>query len=97
MVVAVNAPDDPVLARRAVIARRVALASRVGYGVLGIAIVAFVVGIVTDFPAALVNLTIAGLVAACLILPVTIVVGHGIHAAEREDREEREGRERRYG
>jgi hypothetical protein len=97
MVAVVNTPNDPVLARRAVIARRVALASRVGYSLLGVAIVAFVAGLLADFPTALVNLTIAGLVAACLILPVTIVVGHGIHAAEREDREEREGRERRYG
>jgi hypothetical protein len=94
MVVAVSRPDDPVVARRAVIARRVALASGVGYAALGIAVVAFVVALVTDFPTALVNLTITGLVAACLILPVTIVMGHGIRAAERE---EREGGERRYG
>jgi hypothetical protein len=97
MVVAVSEHDDPVVARRASIARRVALASRVGYAALGIAVVAFVAGLVADFPTALVNLTIAGLVAACLILPVTIVMGHGIRAAEREEREGREGRERRYG
>jgi hypothetical protein len=91
MVVAVNAPHDPVLARRAVIARRVALASRVGYGALGVAVVAFAVGLATDFPTALVNLTIAGLVAACLILPVTIIMGYGIRAAARDERERRYG------
>jgi hypothetical protein len=87
MVAVVNDADDPVVARRAVIARRVSWASRVGYGALAIAVVAFVVGLVTDFPTALVNVTIAGLVAACLILPITIVLGYGIRAAAREDRE----------
>ena len=87
MVDVVNGADDPVAARRAVIARRVGWASRVGYGALGVAVVAFLVGLATDFPPALVNLTIAGLVTACLILPVTIVLGYGIRAATREDRE----------
>jgi hypothetical protein len=86
MVVAVSGPDDPVVARRAVIARRVTLASRIGYAALGVAVVAFVAALVTDFPGLLVDLTVAGLVAACLILPVTIVMGHGIRAAEREER-----------
>jgi hypothetical protein len=87
MVEVVNGADDPVVARRAVIARRVGWASRAGYGALGVAVVAFLVGLATDFPAALVNLTIAGLVAACLVLPITIILGYGIRAATREDRE----------
>ncbi|MGH8984270.1 MAG: hypothetical protein ACRDY6_10415 [Acidimicrobiia bacterium] len=82
-----NGADDPVLARRAVIARRVGWASRVGYGALALAVVAFVTGLIAGFPTALVNLTIAGLVAACLILPITIILGYGIRAAAREDRE----------
>ncbi|MGH9033371.1 MAG: hypothetical protein ACRDY4_12140 [Acidimicrobiia bacterium] len=82
---------DPVRARRAVIARRVALASRVGYGALGVAVIAFVIGLATDFPGVFVDLTVAGLVAACLVLPVTIVMGHGIRAAERDERERRYG------
>ncbi|HEX6312821.1 MAG TPA: hypothetical protein VF152_14495 [Acidimicrobiia bacterium] len=82
-----NDASDPVAARRAVIARRVGWASRVGYGALGMAVVAFLAGLATDFPSALVNLTIAGLVAACLILPITIILGYGIRAATREDRE----------
>jgi hypothetical protein len=47
--------------------------------------------VATDFPAVLVNLSAAGLVAACLILPVTIILGYGVRAAEREDREQRYG------
>ena len=51
--------------------------------------VSFVIAIVTDFPALWVNLSIGALVAACLILPVPIVLGYGVRAAEREDRERR--------
>jgi hypothetical protein len=87
MVAVVSGADDPVAARRAVIARRVGWASRAGYGALAVAVVAFLVGLATDFPAALVNLTVAALVAACLILPITIILGYGIRAAAREDRE----------
>jgi hypothetical protein len=36
-----------------------------------------------------VTVTIVSLVAACVILPVPIVMGYGLRAAEREDRERR--------
>jgi hypothetical protein len=91
MVRVVNPADDPVRARRAVIARRAGWASRAGYGALGVAVVAFGAAVATGFPSWLVNVTIAGLVAACLILPVTIILGYGIRAAERADREQRYG------
>jgi Na+/proline symporter len=70
-------------------------ASRAGYGAIAIAIVAFAAGLATDFPGVLVNLSIAGLVVACVILPITIIVGYGIRAAEREERERRYGSSRR--
>ncbi len=66
-----------------------------GYGALGVAIVAFGIGLAADFPRWLVNLSIAGLVFACIILPVTIIVGYGIRAAERDERQERYGFSRR--
>lgn len=91
MVDVVSRGDDPVAARRAVIARRVGWASRAGYGALGVAVIAFAVAVVTGFPTAVVNLTVAGLVTACVILPVTIIMGYGIRAAERADREQRYG------
>ena len=91
----VTPSDDPILARRALIARRVRWGSRAGYGALGVAIVAFGIGLSTDFPRWLVNLSIAGLVVACVILPVTIILGYGIRAAEREERERRYGSPRR--
>jgi hypothetical protein len=77
---------DPVRARRAVIARRVRLGSRVGYGALTVAVVAFGVALATGFPQWLVNVSVTGLVATCVILPITIILGYGIRAAEREER-----------
>jgi hypothetical protein len=78
--------DDPVARRRAAIARGVGLAKRAGYTALVVAIVAFFVGLVTGFPAWAVTTTIVALVAAIVILPLPIVLGYGVRAAEREDR-----------
>jgi hypothetical protein len=78
-------PEDPVVARRARIARVANLGKRAGYVALGIAIVAFFVGLATDFPPAAVTVCVAALVAACVILPVPIVLGYGVRAAARDE------------
>jgi len=88
---------DPVLARRARIARWVKVAQRVGYGALLLAIIAFVVGLASDFPAWLVGVTIGCLIAAIVILPVPIILGYGVRAAERDERRERSEKERASG
>jgi hypothetical protein len=77
---------DPVTERRARIARYVKAAQRVGYAFLVLAIVMFVVGLASDFPAWTVDLTVAALVVAIVVLPVPIVLGYGVRAAEREER-----------
>jgi hypothetical protein len=51
--------------------------------------VSFVVAALTDFPAVAVDISIAALVAAIVILPLPIVLGYGVRAAEREDRARR--------
>ena len=79
--------DDPVALRRAHIARWVGVAKRVGYGLLLVAIVAFIVAAIAGFPSGVVTVTVVALVAACVVLPVPIVLGYGLRAAEREDRE----------
>jgi len=79
--------DDPVLARRERIARAAAIGKRIGYLALALAIVAFFVGVVAGFPAWTVTVTITGLVVACVVLPLPIVLGYGVRAAAREDRE----------
>jgi hypothetical protein len=82
----VNA-DDPVVLRRARIARWVGLAKRIGYGLLLLAVAAFVVAAVSGFPDGVVTVTVVALIAACVVLPGPIILGYGLRAAEREDRE----------
>ena len=80
-------PSDPVAQRRARIARWVGLAKRVGYLLLLAAIALFAAAAIAGFPNGLVTATIVTLVGACVVLPVPIVLGYGLRAAEREDRE----------
>jgi hypothetical protein len=79
--------EDPVLARRERIARLVSVGKRVGYTALLVAIVAFFVGVATQFPTWTVEVSIAGLAVSCVVLPLPIVFGYGVRAAAREDRE----------
>ena len=79
--------EDPIVARRARIARYAAIGKRVGYAALAVAIVAFFIGFATDFPTWTVTVSVAGLIAACVVLPLPIVLGYGVRAADREDRE----------
>lgn len=81
---------DPVLVRRARYARWVGLGKRVGYGLLSVAVVAFVVGFALGFPSAVVAVSIVGLIGSCVVLPPAIIFGYAVKAAEREDR--RDGR-----
>lgn len=86
--------DDPIRARRARIARVVRRARNAGYAALAVSAVSFAIAAATDFPALAVDVSIAALVTAIVILPLPIILGYGVRAAERE---EREGRHRRYG
>ena len=79
---------DPVLERRRRIAHWVGLAKRIGYTLLLLAIVTFAAAAITGFTGWLVTVTVVALIAACIILPVPIVLGYGLRAADREDREE---------
>jgi hypothetical protein len=77
---------DPVVERRARIARAVTIAQRIGYLALIMAVITFVAAFVSGFPSWLVAITIGALVAAIVILPVPIIFGYGVRAAEREER-----------
>jgi hypothetical protein len=82
----VNVPVDPTLAKRARIAHLVELGQRIGYSLFGIAIVAFVVGFLTDFGGTVRTVIVASIVVGSLILAPAIVFGYGVKAAERDDR-----------
>ncbi len=80
------ADHDPVRARRARIARLVALGQRVGYSLWLVAIAVFVAGAVTSFRPAMVTVVIVCLAAGSALLAPSIVISYGVRAAEREDR-----------
>lgn len=83
---------DPVLARRARIARWVVIGKRVGYSVLAYAVVAFIVGYAIGFSGPLVATIVVALVVSSVVLVPAIIFGYGVRAAEREEREARQRR-----
>lgn len=76
---------DPVLARRAIIARLVSAGQRVGYGLFGLAVVLFFVGLAAGYTQVLTNVIVGCLLAGSLILAPAIVFGYAVKAAEREE------------
>jgi hypothetical protein len=78
--------DDPVLARRRRVARLAEAGQRLGYGLFGLAIVAFVVGAAGEFSDAVVTVVVTALGVGSVVLAPAIVAGYAVKAAEREDR-----------
>ncbi len=78
--------DDPVLVRRRQLARWSATGKRAGYGLYGLSLAAFGVGLATGFTTAPATVaTVALLVGSVLLLP-SIIIGYGVRAADRADR-----------
>jgi nitrate/nitrite transporter NarK len=80
-------PPDPVRARRQRIGAAAGRAKRAGYGLFGVAVVAFVAATLAQFPPALVTVVIVCLAVGSLLLAPAIVIAYGVKAAEREDPE----------
>jgi hypothetical protein len=83
-----DAPEDPVLVRRALLLRWCDLGQRVGYLCFGASVVLFVVGFVLQFPAWLVDVIIGLMVAGSIVLLPAIIVGYAARAADKEERGE---------
>jgi hypothetical protein len=79
--------DDPILARRAQIARWVDLGQKAGYGLFGLAVVAFLVGFVVGLEDWVVTLIVACIVIGSIVLAPAIVFGYAVKAADRADRD----------
>lgn len=79
-------PADPVLVRRQRIAGLVQAGKRVGYGLFGVAIVLFFVGLAAGYSSGLTTVIVASLLVGSVVLAPAIVFGYGIKAAEREER-----------
>ena len=83
-----TAPEpDPVLVRRAQVARLAILGQRIGYLLYGGAIVVFVVGFIIGFTPATVTIIVTAMIIGSALLAPAIVAGYAVKAAAREDRE----------
>lgn len=83
-----RAADDPVRARRAVIARWTLLANRLGYLVLALGVAVFVIAFAVGFSGPLATTVIVCLVVSSVLLAPSIVLGYAVRAAERDDVEQ---------
>ena len=79
---------DPILEKRARIARWVDLGQRLGYGLFGLAVVAFLVGFVVGLEPWVVTLIVACIVVGSIVLAPAIVFGYAVRAADRADRDD---------
>jgi hypothetical protein len=77
---------DPVLAKRAAIARWVSLGQRTGYGAYGIASLAFAQTVIWQPTTAVINVIVICLVIGSIVLLPAIIFGYAVKAAERHDR-----------
>ena len=78
-------PTDPVLVRRARIARAVSIGQRLGYALFGLATVAFFYGLATQYTPGLVRIIVGCLLGGSAVLAPAIVFGYAVKAAEREE------------
>ena len=83
------AADDPVLRRRARLARLAETGQRVGYGFLLLAVVGFFVGLLVGGYAVWGPVVVIALAACTVTLAPAIVLWYAVKAADREDRERR--------
>lgn len=79
---------DPVLEKRARIARLVSMGQRIGYGLFGLAIVVFLVGFFVGMEPWAVTLIVVSLVIGSIVLAPAIVFGYAVKAADRADRDD---------
>lgn len=84
----VDVSDDPVLMRRASIARWCDLGKRVGYTAYGLAMLIFFIAFATTFTPVLTSTIVTLMVAGGIVLIPAIVFAYGVKAADREDREQ---------
>jgi hypothetical protein len=80
-------PQDPLLAKRARIARWCDVGKRLGYGAYGLAVVLFFVGFAVGFRTWITTTIVLLMVGGGVVLAPAIVFAYGVKAADREDRE----------
>ena len=62
------------------------VANRVGYLFWGVALAVFFVGFAVGFHSAIAATVVATLIAGCVLLAPSIILGYAVKAAEKDDR-----------
>jgi hypothetical protein len=83
--------DDPILLRRAQALRLANAGQRIGYLLLGLALVVFVAGIAIGLTDVMTTIIVVCMAVAALVLGPSIILGYAAKAAEREERTGRSG------
>ena len=79
--------SDPILVQRAKVQRLVNHGQRLGYLLYGVAIVVFLVGLLTDFNSTVAAIVTFGVVAGSVVLAPSILGAYMVKAAVRDDLE----------
>ena len=82
-----SASHDPVRVRRRQFAKYTLLANRIGYLLYAVSLTVFILAFALKFTPTMVTIITVCLVIGSILLAPSIVLGHAIKAAEREDRE----------
>ena len=83
----VAGPEDPLMARRARLARLAKLGRRVGYLTFALSIGMLVLGLATDFTDGISAVVIGLLVGGSAVLAPAILLHYAVRGAEREETE----------
>ncbi len=79
--------QDPILIKRAKIAKWTLLANRVGYLFVALAMSLFIIAFAVGFNSTMATLVIIAFLIGCALLAPSIILGYAVKAAYREDRE----------
>ena len=82
-----TSPRDPALEQRARASRLADLGQRIGYGLFGVALIVFFVGLIGDFTGSISTAIIVCVVIGSIVLAPAIVVSYAVKAAVRDDLE----------
>ena len=83
--------NDPILVRRARLARLARLGQRLGYLAYGVAILVFAMGMATGFNDVVANTLVVLLVVGSFVLAPAIMLHYAVRAAIDEERSETQG------
>ena len=79
--------SDPILVKRALISNWATRASRLGYSLFGVSIIAVVWGLTIEFTPNASRVASAGLIVGSIVLAPAILVQYSVKAAVRDERE----------